>query len=206
LEGNATVICYKDKNIGEQFENISSISLVGEDNLKVFAHKVDIWPGKGFYSNVTLKDRQLAVVGSNITAYIKLNDGSLTVIEGLKELFIYSSNTLSAYLRKPEIQVTGHVSFNDFQLYNKPSFYSLRNSMVTNITGTVSFSLLISDVYSWAKSFTYSGDVQYDKPSIYWDEWKHMRALAPWIIVCIVIILVASFMLMGSLDISKKKI
>jgi len=206
LEGNATVICYKDKNIGEQFENISSISLVGEDNLKVFAHKVGIWPGKGFYSNVTLKDRQLAVVGSNITAYIKLNDGSLTVIEGLKELFIYSSNTLSAYLRKPEIQVTGHVSFNDFQLYNKPSFYSLRNSMVTNITGTVSFSLLISDVYSWAKSFTYSGDVQYDKPSIYWDEWKHMRALAPWIIVCIVIILVASFMLMGSLDISKKKI
>jgi hypothetical protein len=205
LEDDVTAIGYKDQNIREEFENISSISLIGEGNLNVFAHKVEMLPGRGFYSNVAVKDRQLTITGSNITAYIKLNNGSLTVIGGLKELFIYSNNnTLSAYLREPEIRVAGHATFKDFQPYNKPSFSRLRNSMTANITGTVSFNLPISDVYSWARSFTYSGDVEYDKPLVYWDEWEHMRALLPWVIVCI-ILLIASSLLVGSFEISKKK-
>jgi len=205
LEGDVTAIGYKDENIREEFENILSISLVGEGNLKVFAHKVEMLPERGFYSNVAVKDRQLTITGSNITAYIKLNNGSLTVIGGLKELFIYSNNTLSAYLREPEIRVAGHATFKDFQPYNKPSFNRLRNSMTANITGTVSFILPISDVYSWARSFTYNGDVEYDKPLVYWDEWDHMRALLPWVIVCI-ILLIASSLLVSRFEISKKKI
>jgi hypothetical protein len=206
LEGDVTAIGYKDQNIREEFKNISSISLIGEGNLKVFAHKVEMLPGRGFYSNVAVKDRKLTITGSNITAYIKLNNGSLTVIRGLKELFIYSNysnNTLSAYLREPEIRVAGHATFKDFQPYNKPSFSRLRNSMAVNITGTVSFILPISDVYSWARSFTYSGDVEYDKPLVYWNEWERIRALTPWIIVCI-ILLIASSLLVTSFEIKKK--
>jgi hypothetical protein len=203
LKGDVTAIGYKDGNIREELENILSISLVGEGNLKVFAHKVEMLPGRGFYSNVAVKDRQLTITGSNITAYIKLNNGSLTVIVGLKELFIYSNYTLSAFIREPEIRVAGRATFKDFQPYNKPSFSKLRNSMVANITGTVSFILPISDVYSWARNFTYRGDIEYYEPVVSWDEWGHMRALLPWVIVCI-ILLIALPMLVSSFEISKK--
>jgi hypothetical protein len=164
-------------------ENVTSLVIQNGDNVNIFAHQIEISSGKGFYPLLTADSPQITIMGSNADLAIKLANGSIVNVNNEPMPKLSIDGSISVYVRTPSIQNDGESKFNE--AYAIHSYYANLQTLGETlcIRGYVKFDMPLSDTYSFATDFIYSGSVERQPPLLQWDEWGSIKESAFWLVV-----------------------
>ena len=145
--------------------------------------------GIGFYPFMDIDNPEIVITGQNISISASTSNGTLVNYQNLTSVKLSVNGSLSAYLRNPTIHLNGEAFFQDAYAFHSylASLHTLGQDI--NITGEISFDLPLSDQYSIASNFAWTGSVH--TQILTWDELWSIKEAMPCFILAIVIFSVA---------------
>ena len=169
--------------------NVTSISINGENNINISAQEIKIGKGRGFYSSLIANNSEIAIRGEYLRLVIKLVNGSKVEINGGSEAKLLIHGQLQVYVREPRIQNDGESTFREaYAIHSyQPKLRALGQNL--SIKGNVEFNLPLSDTYSFLTQFTWGGSVERQPPLLHWDELGSVIESIPWLIAAFFIVI-----------------
>lgn len=182
LPGTASILVDREDTT-EIYTDVISIDIEGADSITAAATNMTLNQGKGFYTCLNSENSIFSLYGDNIT--LSLNPVNGEHIEHSAESYLEFTVTGSheVYLRAPQVSLDGEAKFDNAYVYRGLSIHpsSLGQNLI--VDGHVEFFIPLSDTYTMAEDFTYSGSVTRD-PAIYKrPEQKDFMNSLPWIIL-----------------------
>jgi hypothetical protein len=172
-----------------QICSINSIHINGIEYARIFAHRMDIDKGMGFYSSITFYNSSIHIEGVNLTVELLYENGSRKYLEGEREIMMTIPNSVNILVRTPLVEMRGKVFFKE--AYGLQSVFNMlkASGQDVNVTGHVEFELLLSDEYNIARKVTIEGVVNRNPPLLQWNELESVKNSILWFIVAALIVL-----------------
>jgi hypothetical protein len=173
-------------NVQTLLKDVTSLSVQsigGKINLS--SHNVSIENGTGFYPFMDIDNPEIIITGQNISIRALTSNGTLINSQSSTPINLSINGTLSTYMRNPSIQTDGGALFQ--KAY---ALHSYLTSLQTigqdlNITGEINFNLPLSDQYSIASNFAWTGNAIRSPPAFTWNELGSIKESAPYFILTI---------------------
>jgi hypothetical protein len=187
-------------------KDVTSLSVQNTGGkIAITSHHVNITNGIGFYPLMDIDNPQITITGENILISAITSNGTSINSQGSKIAEISINGSFSTYLRNPSIQTNGEASFQEAY-----AFHSYLTSLQTMgqdllIKGEISFSLPLSDEYSIASNFIWTGSAVRNPPTFTWNELGSIQESIPYFILAIVIFSVVWILAQLNQDASNKR-
>jgi hypothetical protein len=194
-------------NVPTLLKDVTSLSIqnIG-GKIALSSHNVSLENGTGFYPFMVIDNPEIVITGQNISMSALTSNGTLVNSQSSTSIKLSINGSLSAYMRNPSIQTNGEAFFQETY-----AFHSYLTSLQTmgqdlNITGEISFNLPLSDQYSIASNFTWTGSAVRNPPAFTWDELGSIKESIPYFILAIVIFSVVWILAQLKYDVNSKRL
>ncbi len=181
-----TSIQVKNEGTTTDYTRVVSAKIEGADKETLSTSNATLIQGKGFYARLSSGQSVISADGANITLLLGLADGKSVNLNTGSHLEFKVVGSHEVYLRTPEVSVTGESQFNTTYAYRELKIYPLVLGQDLIVDGHVEFSVPLSDTYSMAQDFTWSGSKHREPPVYQRPEGQDFRNALPWIIILLV--------------------
>lgn len=185
--------------------NVGSMSIENMNYAEVFSDAITTREGRGFYASLIVNNPKMMIKGDNILVSINLMNGTKMSLDGGISLQLSIEGQTPVYVREPHISINGGAFFKE--AYTLHTYLAELRTLGQDLhfQGIVEFKLPLSDEYSFALKFTWSGSHEREPPILQWNEWKSFTESSPWLII-LSIFIVAFFLTKRYLGIKRKRI
>lgn len=171
---------------GETTTNYAGVVLVeikGADRVTISTTSATLGQGRGFYTCLSSGESAISANGENIVLSLELADGQSVKLNASSHLEFRVVGDHKVYLRTPQVKVDGEVRFNSAYAYRGLKIHPYPSGQDLIIEGHVEFSIPLSDTYSMAQDFTYSGSVEREPPIYQRLERQDFKNALPWVLI-----------------------
>ncbi|MCW3985536.1 MAG: hypothetical protein NWE91_03890 [Candidatus Bathyarchaeota archaeon] len=192
-EMNPVTLSITSDDSHERLRNVTSVSIEGGKNVTIRSSYIKILQGRGFYPQMGTNQSIVAVGGSNITLYLSFSNGSDINVDCGSHLELSISGDHVFYMREPHFLVDGEALFKETYTWGLSLTQKLKRMVRSDIygqdvqiNGTIEFDASLSDIFTFADNFTWSGPVTTNPPTVKWNEWESLKeTFSPiaWLIV-----------------------
>ena len=177
VESEGTTICY----VG-----LVSAEIESEEKVTLSTASATLVQGKGFYTRLSSGESTISADGENIVLSLELADGQTVNLNVGSHVELRVVGNHEVYLRTPKVSIIGEARFNTAYAYKELEIYPPISGQDLIIDGCVEFSIPLSDTYSMAQDFTWSGSKNREPPVYQRSVGQDFKNTLPWVIILFV--------------------
>lgn len=181
-----TSIQVKSEGTTIYYAGVVSAEIEGTERVAISTTSATLEQGRGFYARLSSGESTISADGENIVLSLELADGRSIDLSMGSYLEFKILGDYEALLRTPQVSVAGQARFNSAYVYRELEMYPEVLGQGLIIEGSVEFSLPLSDTYSMAQDFTWSGSKERDPPIYQRPEGQDFKNALPWAVILFV--------------------
>ena len=185
-------VCISTSNGQTFLKDVTSLSVQNPGGkIAISSQNVTVENGIGFYTLMSIDSAQIMITGENILISAMTSNGTYTNSQSSKTAEISINGSLSTYVDNPIIQTVGEAYFHEAYAFH--SYLGSLQTMGTDLTikGETNFSLILSDEYSIASNFTWTGSTVRGYPTFTWNELASIQKSFLYFVLAIIIFSIA---------------
>lgn len=189
LSSDTSMQVVKSEGTTIYYAGVVSIEIEGAEKVTLSTTSAIFTAGRGFYARLSSGESIISIDGKDIVLSLELADGQSVIVNAGSQLEFEIQGNYEMLLRTPQVSVAGEARFTSAYAYEELEIYPRVLGQNLIIDGEVEFSLPLSDTYSMAQGFTWSGSKERDPPIYQRPEGQDFKNAFPWAVILIAFVI-----------------